>query len=38
MGSGATDPEQLIAGLRAVASPLYGQLPAADAEVAWLAA
>jgi hypothetical protein len=38
VGSGATDPAQLIADLRAVADPLYGQLAAADAEGAWLAA
>lgn len=38
VGSGATDPAQLIADLRAVADPLYGQLSAADAEGAWLAA
>jgi hypothetical protein len=37
VGSGATDPAQLIADLRAVADPLYGQLAAADAEGAWLA-
>ena len=38
VGSGATDPAQLIADLQAVADPLYGQLAAADAEGAWLAA
>ncbi|MCP9905552.1 DUF3854 domain-containing protein [Cyanobium sp. BA5m-10] len=38
VGSGATDPAQLIADLKAVADPLYGQLAAADAEGAWLAA
>ena len=38
VGSGATDPAQLIADLRAVADPLYGQLADADAEGAWLAA
>lgn len=38
VGSGATDPEQLIAHLRAVSDPLLGQLQAADADGAWLAA
>ena len=38
VGSGATDPAQLIADLRAVTDPLYGQLAGADAEGAWLAA
>jgi hypothetical protein len=38
VGSGATDPAQLIADLRAVADPLYGQLAGADAEGAWLQA
>lgn len=38
VGSGSTDPAQLIADLRAVADPLYGQLADADAEGAWLAA
>jgi len=38
VGSGATDPAQLIADLQAVADPLYGQLQAGDAEGAWLAA
>jgi hypothetical protein len=39
VGSGATDPAQLIADLRAVTDPLYGQqLADADAEGAWLAA
>jgi len=37
VGSGATDPAQLIADLQAVADPLYGQLQAGDAEGAWLA-
>jgi hypothetical protein len=36
VGSGATDPAQLIADLKAVADPLYGQLQAGDAEGAWL--
>lgn len=38
IGSGATDPAQLIQDLRAVADPLYGQLQAGDAEGAWLEA
>jgi hypothetical protein len=38
VGSGATDPAQLIADLRAVSDPLLGQLEAADAEGAWLQA
>ena len=38
VGSGATDPAQLIADLRAVADPLLGQLEAGDAEGAWLQA
>lgn len=38
VGSGATDPAQLIADLQAVANPLYGQLAACDAEGAWLQA
>ena len=38
VGTGATDPAQLIADLRAGTDPLYGQLDAADAEGAWLAA
>ncbi|MEY3462342.1 MAG: hypothetical protein RLZZ468_120, partial [Cyanobacteriota bacterium] len=38
VGSGATDPAQLIADLQAVADPLYGQLEAGDAEGAWLEA
>ena len=38
VGSGATDPEQLIAHLKAVSDPLLGQLQAADADGAWLAA
>jgi hypothetical protein len=38
VGSGATDPAQLIADLQAVADPLYGALEAGDAEGAWLEA
>ena len=38
VGSGSTDPAQLIADLRAVADPLLGQLEAGDAEGAWLQA
>ncbi|MFM9110240.1 MAG: hypothetical protein ACKOPN_06545, partial [Prochlorococcaceae cyanobacterium] len=38
VGSGATDPTQLLADLRAVADPLYGQLQAGDADGAWLSA
>jgi hypothetical protein len=37
-GSGATDPAQLIADLRAASDPLLGQLQAGDAEGAWLQA
>ena len=36
VGSGATDPQQLIADLRAVADPLLGQLEGGDAEGIWL--
>lgn len=36
VGSGATDPQQLIADLRAVADPLLGQLECGDAEGIWL--
>lgn len=38
VGSGATDPDQLIADLRAVSDPLYGELQAGHAEGAWLQA
>ena len=37
-GSGATDPEQLIGDLRAVADPLYGALATSDGSDAWLKA
>jgi hypothetical protein len=36
VGSGAADPRQLIADLRAVADPLLGQLEGGDAEGIWL--
>jgi hypothetical protein len=36
VGSGATNPQQLIADLRAVADPLLGQLEGGDAEGIWL--
>ena len=38
VGSGATDPSQLIADLRAVADPWLGMLEAAGADGAWLQA
>jgi len=38
VGSGATDPAELIAALRAVTDPLLGQLEAGGADGAWLAA
>jgi hypothetical protein len=38
VGSGATNPAQLIAELRAVSDPLLGVLEAGDAEGAWLQA
>ena len=36
VGSGATNPSELIRDLRSVADPLYGELAAGDAEGAWL--
>ena len=38
VGSGATDPAQLIRDLRAISDPLLGMLEGADAEGAWLQA
>jgi hypothetical protein len=38
VGSGATDPAELIRHLRAVADPLLGELEGGDAEGAWLEA
>jgi hypothetical protein len=38
VGSGATDPAELIAALQAVTDPLLGQLEAGGADGAWLAA